>query len=104
MANGLCSNSDVIRDVKNKLNEKQPDAGNKNVYIEYQVKSVLAALGEVLEDHLSKGEKVRVSGVAQFEVVDRPAREIFVPSTGEMKKIGPRRKTKVTPDKTIREF
>lgn len=105
MADNLYSNSDVIRSVKDKLNENgESSSGNKNVYTEYQVKAVLGALSEVLAEHLGKGEKVRVSGIGQFEVVDRPAREVYSPSKGEKIHVEASRKTKVKPAKEIREF
>ena len=46
MADNLYSNSDVVRSVKDKLNENGEASGNKNVYTEYQVKAVLGALSE----------------------------------------------------------
>lgn len=104
MADNLYSNSDVVRSVKDKLNENGEASGNKNVYTEYQVKAVLGALSEVLAEHLGKGEKVRVSGIGQFEVVERPAREVYSPSKGEKVHVEASRKTKVKPAKEIREF
>ena len=104
MADNLYSNSDVVRSVKDKLNENGEASGNKNVYTEYQVKAVLGALSEVLAEHLGKGEKVRVSGIGQFEVVEHPAREVYSPSKGEKIHVEASRKTKVKPAKEIREF
>ena len=52
----------------------------------------------------SKGEKVRVSGIGQFEVVEHPAREVYSPSKGEKIHVEASRKTKVKPAKEIREF
>ena len=104
MADNLYSNSDVVRSVKDKLNENGEVSGNKNVYTEYQVKAILGALSEVLAEHLGKGEKVRVSGIGQFEVVERPAREVYSPSKGEKVHVEASRKTKVKPAKEIREF
>lgn len=104
MADNLYSNSDVVRSVKDKLNENSEASGNKNVYTEYQVKAVLGALSEVLAEHLGKGEKVRVSGIGQFEIVERPAREVYSPSKGEKIHVEASRKTKVKPAKEIREF
>ena len=104
MADNLYSNSDVVRSVKDKLNENGEASGNKNVYTEYQVKAVLGALSEVLAEHLGKGEKVRVSGIGQFEVVERPAREVYSPSKGEKVHVEASRKTTVKPAKEIRAF
>lgn len=100
----LYSNNDVIRDVKNRLNDELKGVGNENCYTEYQVRAILRTLSDVIKEHLENGEKVRVSGIGQFEVVDRPARDVYAPSLGEKVHVDASRKTKIRPAKEIREF
>lgn len=56
---------------------------------ESQVTPVVNALFRAIQDALSGGDEVAISGFGTFRVVDRPAREGRNPHTKQPMKIGP---------------
>ena len=51
----------------------------------YSVDKIMREASSILGEELSAGNSVRVRGVGTFDVIEQPARKLFVPSTGEQR-------------------
>lgn len=89
----LVSSKDIIAELSEETGQSK-----------YTLEKVFDALNGILESHLKEGDKVRVRGIGQFDVVDKPAREVWVPSKGGKTEVPASRKTKVRPAPNLRSF
>ena len=62
-----------------------------------QAKSAVDAVFEVIQDELSSGGEVAVSGFGKFSVADRAARQGVNPATGEKIQIAASKAAKFSP-------
>jgi len=58
---------------------------------------------ELMTAHLTKGDKINLSGFGIFKVADRKAREGRNPRTGETIQIAASKKLRFTPAKVLKE-
>ncbi len=84
--------ADLIGDVANKMEVSKKDAG-----------LMLNAVLEAIQDHLKKGEGVRLIPFGSFEIRERKARIGRNPSTGKEIKIKARKVPAFRPGKALRE-
>ncbi len=84
--------ADLISDVANKMEVSKKDAG-----------LMLNAVLEAIQDHLKKGEGVRLIPFGSFEIRERKARIGRNPSTGKEIKIKARKVPAFRPGKSLRE-
>ncbi len=84
--------ADLIGDVANKMGASKKDAG-----------LMLNAVLEAIQEHLKKGEGVRLIPFGSFEIRERKARLGRNPSTGKEIKIKARKVPAFRPGKALRE-
>jgi DNA-binding protein HU-beta len=84
--------ADLIGDVANKMGASKKDAG-----------LMLNAVLESIQEHLKKGEGVRLIPFGSFEIRERKARLGRNPSTGKEIKIKARKVPAFRPGKALRE-
>ena len=84
--------ADLIGDVANKMDVSKKDAG-----------LMLNAVLEAIQEHLKKGEGVRLIPFGSFEIRERKARIGRNPSTGKEIKIKARKVPAFRPGKSLRE-
>jgi DNA-binding protein HU-beta len=74
---------------------------------EYKYKTeaerALNSVLKAIENALSEGKKVPFVGFGSFEVVERPAREARVPSTGKLVKVPAHKSVKFKPGSKLKE-
>lgn len=68
----------------------------------YAVGKVLDATSSVLLDELAAGNAVRLKGIGTFDVVEKPARKVWVPSKKEIRMIDARRCPRLKPSPIMR--
>lgn len=68
----------------------------------YAVGKVLDAASTVMLDELAAGHAVRLKGIGTFDVVEKPARKVWVPSKNETVSIGARRVPRMKPSPDMR--
>lgn len=62
----------------------------KTAVPERTIKSILNALVEYIADKLSRGDEVHLMSLGRFWMKSAPKRDIMVPSTGKIHKVGAR--------------
>ena len=68
----------------------------------YAVDKMLDAAAEVLADELAEGNAVRLKGIGTFDVIEKPARQVFVPSKNEKRHIAAKRAPRMKPCADLR--
>ncbi|MGI5843923.1 MAG: HU family DNA-binding protein [Candidatus Xenobium sp.] len=91
-SNKVVGKADLIGDIANKMEVSKKDAG-----------LMLNAVLESIQDHLKKGEGVRLIPFGSFEIRERKARLGRNPSTGKEIKIKARKVPAFRPGKALRE-
>jgi DNA-binding protein HU-beta len=69
-----------------------------------QVRSVFAAVEDVVKKSLKPGGKIPLGGLGAVKLVDRKARMGRNPATGEPIKIAAKRVIKMAPSKTMKDL
>lgn len=70
----------------------------------YAVGKVLDAAAAVMLEELAAGHAVRLKGIGTFDVVEKPARKVWVPSKQETVRIGARRVPRMKPSADMRRI
>jgi DNA-binding protein HU-beta len=91
-SNKVVGKADLIGDIANKMEVSKKDAG-----------LMLNAVLESIQEHLKKGEGVRLIPFGSFEIRERKARLGRNPSTGKEIKIKARKVPAFRPGKALRE-
>lgn len=82
---------DLVKSVAGKINQS-----------ESQTTQIVNAVFDTIEEALSTGEEVTISGFGSFKVVDRPAREGRNPQTGETIQIAARKSPTFSPGSQLK--
>lgn len=69
---------------------------------ESKVAEVANGIFAAIEEALTKGDEVALSGFGTFKVVERPGREGRNPQTGEIIKIGPKKSPTFKPGASLK--